>query len=94
MIALSHTDSRVSRLQPSIAIERPDARFGIIFLPGVSFSTTQLVAGLVAVDVVGLAVAARRGGRGLLNIDHAAHLGGMAAGGVAAGVLHRRNRWR
>jgi rhomboid-like protein len=63
----------------AFALEQPDARMRIIFLPWWDFSASDLVSGMITLDVVGL----------LLRwspIGHAAHLGGAAAGFWAIGM--------
>jgi membrane associated rhomboid family serine protease len=64
------------------ALAHPEARLGILFLPGVDFSAAEAVIGLVGFDVCGLLM-----GWGVLG--HAAHLSGAAAGAFLASDLGR-----
>ncbi|OTB07063.1 hypothetical protein M426DRAFT_318428 [Hypoxylon sp. CI-4A] len=70
-----------------LAMLYPDARVGIMFLPG-TYSIENLVASLVVFDAVGLFV-----GIPYLNFAHAAHLGGLAAGAAYAYFDGRRRLW-
>ncbi|KAJ3154971.1 hypothetical protein HDU86_004490 [Geranomyces michiganensis] len=51
----------------------PQLPVGIVFLPGVAFTMSDLIPALIAFDLVGLV-------RGWSMLDHAAHLGGAALG--------------
>jgi rhomboid-like protein len=57
----------------AFAVVRPDAGVGLVFLPGVSFTLSELVPAMIALDCIGLA-------RGWRSFDHAAHLGGALCG--------------
>ena len=51
----------------------PDANFGLLFLPGVTFRAIDMLAAIACLDMLGLA-------RGWQMLDHAAHLTGSALG--------------
>eukprot|EP01113_Clastostelium_recurvatum_P035136 TRINITY_DN4854_c0_g1_i3.p1 TRINITY_DN4854_c0_g1~~TRINITY_DN4854_c0_g1_i3.p1 ORF type:complete len:342 (-),score=64.87 TRINITY_DN4854_c0_g1_i3:47-1072(-) len=59
----------------------PDSRMSIIFLPFFSFDASSGLAGLVVFDTLGMLGVYNRLGLPL-NLDHAAHLGGVATGGA------------
>ena len=51
----------------------PDARIGIVFVPGISFDAKTALMGLIALDTAGLIL-------GWKVLDHAAHIGGALFG--------------
>lgn len=61
----------------TVAFRSPDAQFGLIFLPGVSFDAETMMFGVIAMDVVGLLM-------GWRFFDHAAHLAGAGLGFLMA----------
>jgi rhomboid-like protein len=56
-----------------VGCQYPEAKMSVLFLPMCAFPAYQMVLGLAAVDVVGVAL-------GWRFLDHAAHLGGLACG--------------
>jgi rhomboid-like protein len=73
----------------STALLWPDARFGVILLPGVSLEARQGLLLIVCIDTLGLLLRWRA-------LDHAAHLAGTAFGAavVAGGGYAALTAWQ
>ena len=63
-----------------VGCQYPEAKMSIIFLPMFALPAYQMVIGLAAVDVLGVAL-------GWRFFDHAAHLGGLACGAGFYAIL-------
>lgn len=68
----------------AFAMVQPNAGVGLVFLPGLSFTMSELIPGMILLDCVGLL-------RGWRSFDHAAHLGGALCGYMY--ITYGRRLW-
>lgn len=80
----------VFALVAALAASEPDRRFGLLFVPGVNFTAQQLLAGLTAVELVGLVW----GLPFLPGLGHAAHLAGLVTGVAYVHFNGRKRLWQ